>query len=69
MQNYQFTRTSGQNDIYSGGNGQNHSDMYAISTDNRFAPLPPLNEWVGYSMNCEPGFEHMEVDAVRNKRR
>ena len=69
MQNYQFTRTSGQNDIYSGGNGQNHSDMYAISTDNRLAPLPPLDEWVGYSMNCEPGFEHMEVDAMRNKRR
>ena len=37
--------------------------------DNRFAPLIPLDEWVGYSMNCEPGFERMEVDAMRSKRR
>ena len=67
MQNYQYIRGPGQNGISSGGDGQNQSDIYVNPTDNRFAPLIPLDEWSGYSMNCEPGFESMELEAMRGK--
>ena len=71
MQNHNSYRVSGQSGFLGVGNGP-PGDFYAVPTQNRFAHLPPVDEWVGYSMNLAPSSgqtEQMEVDMMRNKRR
>ena len=69
MQNYQCIPSPGQSGLCTFGNGQNQGNVYAIPTHNRFAPLPPLDEWVDYSINTGSGMEHMDMDVMRSKRR
>ena len=69
MQNYQYCRPPGPGGAYGVGNGQNQGDLYAVPTHNRFAPLPPVAEWVGYSMNLGVDSEPMYLDIMPNKRR
>ena len=69
MQHCQYIPSPGQNGLCTLGNGQNQDNLYAIQTHNRFAPLPPLDEWVDYSINPGSGYEHMDLDVMRSKRR
>ena len=68
MQNHQTYRPSGQSGFPCGGYGQN-GDFYTIPTNNGFAPLTPVGEWMGYSMGVEPESKQMDIDAMRYKRR
>ena len=68
MQNHQTYRPSGQSGVPCGGYGQN-GDFYTIPTNNGFAPLTAVGEWMGYSIGVEPESEQMDIDAMRYKRR